>query len=111
MLMTWADGETSSSTAGLTNASCRTTSADCKRRTAFSVSSSGSPGPAPTRNTRAFAMSALHSVRRRCLRLVALGGEYRGAGEEGANFLHAVAGGEEGAGFSGGAPVAERSSQ
>ena len=42
----------SSRTSSETRSSNRITSADCSARTAFSVSSSASPGPAPTRVTR-----------------------------------------------------------
>lgn len=46
---TRAYGETKARTSGETKASCRTTSARSRTRTALTVSKSGSPGPAPTR--------------------------------------------------------------
>src|SRR4051812_9922675 len=51
MSITIADGEMRSRIVSLTSASWRTTSACCSRRCAFTVSQSGSPGPAPTRKT------------------------------------------------------------
>src|SRR5215813_10456555 len=53
-LITLADDRISAEILALTSSSCRTTSADFKVFNAFSVSSSGSPGPAPTRYTFPF---------------------------------------------------------
>ena len=50
-LTTIAQGVARSRIAGATRSSCRITSADWISRSAFTVSNSGSPGPAPTRKT------------------------------------------------------------
>ena len=56
--MRLASRRASSSTSSETRSSNRMTSADCKARRAFSVSSSASPGPAPTSVTRPRAVAA-----------------------------------------------------
>src|SRR5258708_2791688 len=55
-----------SSTSEDTKRSCRITSASCSARSAFSVKSSGSPGPAPTSVTSPAARGAVEVVASSC---------------------------------------------
>src|SRR3990167_182976 len=70
-----------SSTAGLTRSSISTTSAACRARTAFRVSNSGSPGPAPPSHTFALMLFPLHTD----------GDWLRVAGQKTFDFRHAGA--------------------